>query len=103
MKTDVFALRHIGPKEAHCNEMLQTIGSNSIDELIKETIPDNIRLKTPLNLEAPLSEQEYLEHIHLLASKNKVYKSFIGMGYHPSNLPAKNIRCSCINLLFYGL
>ena len=88
MKTDVFAARHIGPKEAHCKEMLQFIGSNSIDELIRETVPDNIRLQSPLNLEAPLSEQEYIEHIHQLASKNKVYKSFIGMGYHPSNLPA---------------
>ena len=88
MKTDVFAARHIGPKEAHCNEMLKLVGSNSIEELISETVPDNIRLQSPLNLEAPLSEQEYIEHIHQLASKNKVYKSFIGMGYHPSNLPA---------------
>ena len=87
MKTDVFALRHIGPKEAHCDEMLQLVGANSIEELIQETVPDNIRLQSTLNLEAPLSEQEYLEHIHQLASKNKVYKSFIGMGYHPSNLP----------------
>ena len=88
MKTDSFSLRHIGPKEAHCNEMLQLVGANSIEELIQETVPDNIRLQTPLNLDAALSEQEYLEHIHQLASKNKVYKSFIGMGYHPSNLPA---------------
>ena len=87
MKTDVFALRHIGPREAHCNEMLQVVGATSIEELISETVPDNIRLQSPLNLEAPLSEQEYLEHIHQLASKNKVYKSYIGMGYHPSNLP----------------
>ena len=64
------------------------VGANSIEELIQETVPDNIRLQSTLNLEAPLSEQEYLEHIHQLASKNKVYKSFIGMGYHPSNLPA---------------
>ena len=83
MKTDVFALRHIGPREAHCNEMLQVVGATSIEELISETVPDNIRLQSPLNLEAPLSEQEYLEHIHQLASKNKVYKSYIGMGYSP--------------------
>ena len=88
MKTDVFASRHIGPREAHCNEMLQFVGANSIEELISETVPDNIRLQSPLNLDAPLSEHDYLEHIHQLASKNKVYKSFIGMGYHPSNLPA---------------
>ena len=88
MKTDVFALRHIGPREVHCNEMLELVGTPSIEELISETVPDNIRLQSPLNLDAPLSEQEYLEHIHHLASKNKVYKSYIGMGYHPSNLPA---------------
>ena len=88
MKTDVFALRHIGPRDEHFKEMLQVVGANSIDELIVETVPDNIRLESPLNLDMPLSEQEYFEHIHHLASKNKVYKSYIGMGYHPSNLPA---------------
>jgi len=88
MKTDVFALRHIGPRNEHFNEMLKVVGVGSIDELIVETVPDNIRLQSPLDLDRPLSEQEYIEHIHQLASKNKVYKSFIGMGYHPSNLPA---------------
>ena len=88
MKTDIFALRHIGPRNEHFNEMLKVVGVGSIDELIVETVPDNIRLQSPLELDTPLSEQEYIEHIHQLASKNKVYKSFIGMGYHPSNLPA---------------
>ena len=88
MKTDVFALRHIGPRDEHLKEMLEVVGVNSIEELIDQTVPDNIRLQTPLNLDAPLSEQEYLEHIYHLASKNKVYKSFIGLGYNPSNLPA---------------
>ena len=88
MKTDVFALRHIGPREVDCNKMLQLLGTDSIEKLIIETVPDNIRLLSPLNLDTPLSEQEYLEHIHKLASKNKVFKSYIGMGYHPSNLPA---------------
>ena len=88
MKTDTFSLRHIGPREEQRKQMLDAIGVNSIDELIDQTIPKNIRLHSPLKLEAPLSEQEYLEHIYYLASKNKVFKSFIGMGYHPSNLPA---------------
>ena len=88
MKTDVFALRHIGPRDEHLKEMLEVVGVNSIEELIDQTVPDNIRLQTPLNLDSPLSEQEYLEHIYHLASKNKVYKSFIGLGYNPSNLPA---------------
>ena len=59
-----------------------------LDQLISETVPDNIRLQNPLNLDAAMSEQEYLQHIHDMASKNKVFKSYIGLGYHPSNLPA---------------
>jgi len=88
MKTDSFSLRHIGPRKEQRKEMLDAIGVNSMNELIDQTIPKNIRLHSPLKLEATLSEQEYLEHIYYLASKNKVFKSFIGMGYHPSNLPA---------------
>ena len=88
MNTDVFALRHIGPKKKHQKKMLETIGVDSIDELINQTIPDNIRLKRPLQLDSALSEQAFLEHIHELAGKNKVFKSYIGMGYNPSNLPA---------------
>jgi glycine dehydrogenase len=88
MNTDAFALRHIGTRESNHAEMLEIIGANSIDQLISETIPNNIRLNKALNLDDALSEQEYLEHIHRLASKNKVYKSYIGLGYHPSNLPA---------------
>ena len=88
MNTDAFALRHIGPRKSDHDAMLKTIGVESIDQLINETIPDNIRLDRELDLEPAMSEQEYLEHIHELASKNKVFKSYIGLGYHPSNLPA---------------
>jgi glycine dehydrogenase len=88
MNTDLFALRHIGPRSSDHEAMLKTIGASSIDQLITETIPDNIRLQNPLNLDDAMSEQEYLQHIHELAAKNKVNKSYIGLGYHPSNLPA---------------
>ncbi len=88
MNTDAFALRHIGPREADHKDMLKTIGVDSIDQLIYETVPDNIRLENGLNLAPAMSEQEYLEHIHAMASKNKVFKSYIGLGYNPSNLPA---------------
>ncbi|MCK0177733.1 aminomethyl-transferring glycine dehydrogenase [Flavobacteriaceae bacterium S0862] len=88
MNTDSFALRHIGPRSSDHEDMLKTIGASSIEQLITETIPDNIRLQQPLNLDAAMSEQEYLQHIHDMASKNKVFKSYIGLGYHPSNLPA---------------
>jgi glycine dehydrogenase len=88
MNTDSFALRHIGPRTSDHEAMLKTVGASSMDQLITETIPDNIRLQNPLNLDAAMSEQEYLEHIHNMASKNKVFKSYIGLGYHPCNLPA---------------
>ena len=88
MNPDIFSQRHIGPNSDHLEEMLDVIGVDSIDELIDQTVPNNIRLQTDLNLDLPLSEQEFLEHIHALGSKNKVFKSYIGMGYNPSNLPA---------------
>ncbi|MEZ4795750.1 MAG: aminomethyl-transferring glycine dehydrogenase [Flavobacteriaceae bacterium] len=88
MNTDLFALRHIGPRESDHKAMLNTVGASTLDQLINETIPDSIRLQNPLNLDVAMSEQEYLQHIHDLASKNKVFKSYIGLGYHPSNLPA---------------
>ncbi|MGB0769433.1 MAG: aminomethyl-transferring glycine dehydrogenase [Flavobacteriaceae bacterium] len=88
MNPDIFSQRHIGPNSDHLKKMLDVIGVDSIDELIDQTVPNNIRLQTDLNLDLPLSEQEFLEHIHALGSKNKVFKSYIGMGYNPSNLPA---------------
>lgn len=88
MRTDAFALRHLGPRETDLNEMLQTIGVESLDQLIYETIPDDIRLKNDLNLEAPMTEFEYLSHIQELGKKNKVFKSYIGLGYHPTCIPA---------------
>ena len=88
MRTDAFALRHIGTGEKDLNHMLQTIGVESIDQLIFETIPDDIRLKNELNLEEPMTEYEYLNHIQELGKKNKVFKSYIGLGYHPAIVPA---------------
>jgi len=75
MNTDAFALRHIGPRKEDHKDMLKTIGVNSLDQLINETIPDNIRLQNELNLDKAMSEHDYLEHINNLASKNKVFKS----------------------------
>jgi glycine dehydrogenase len=88
MNTNAFALRHIGPREEDQKLMLETIGVDSLDQLIYETIPDDIRLKNGLNLEEPMTEHEYLLHIHELSKKNKAYKTYIGLGYHPSILPA---------------
>lgn len=88
MRTDAFALRHLGPRETDLNHMFKTIGVDSLDQLIFETIPDDIRLKNDLNLEAPMTEYEYLNHIQELGGKNKVFKSYIGLGYHPAIVPA---------------
>jgi len=87
MKTDSFVLRHVGPREKGTNEMIKTIGVTSVEELIDKTIPKDIRLAHDLNLPKALSEYEYMSHIQELANKNKLFKSFIGLGYHPTILP----------------
>ena len=88
MRTDAFALRHIGPRENDLQHMFKTIGVESIDQLIYETLPDDIRLKAPLNLEPAMTEYEYANHIQQLGNKNKIFRSYIGLGYHPAIVPA---------------
>ena len=85
---DIFESRHIGPTQEEINEMVNVCGVNSINELIDETVPKSIRLKNKLKLDEPLSEYEFIDHINTIASKNKVYKSYIGMGYYPTILPS---------------
>jgi glycine dehydrogenase len=88
MRTDAFALRHLGPRDTDLNYMFKTIGVENLEQLIFETIPSDIRLKNDLNLDAPMTEYEYLNHIQELGKKNKVFKSYIGLGYHPAIVPA---------------
>ena len=88
MKTDAFALRHIGPNENELQHMLKTIGATSLDQLILETIPEDIRLKKPLNLAPAMSEYEFSNHIAELGNKNKVFKTYIGLGYNQAIVPA---------------
>ena len=88
MNTDSFALRHIGIQKEDLPEMLKTIGVDSLDELIFETIPQDIQLKQELPLDAPMSEYDFLNHIHALSKKNSVFKSYIGLGYHESITPS---------------
>jgi len=87
MNTDSFALRHIGPRRSDLSEMLKTVGVESMDQLIFETIPSDIRLKKDIVLDTAMSEQEYLEHITELSSKNSVFKTYIGLGYHQAITP----------------
>ena len=88
MKTDVFALRHIGIKEEEQSQMLKTVGVENLDQLILETIPADIRLKKALDLAPAMSEHDYLSHIEILSQKNKVFKTYIGQGYHQSITPS---------------
>lgn len=86
--TDVFADRHIGPNESDTKQMLETIGAENLEQLIAETIPEKIRSNKDLNISQALSEYELAENLQQLAKKNKVYKSFIGLGYHQCITPA---------------
>lgn len=88
MRTDLFEARHNGPQNESVDKMLATLGLDSLDQLIYETIPDGIRLKEDLNLPSAMSEYEYMTHVTALGAKNKVYKSYIGYGYHPAITPA---------------
>lgn len=88
MRTDIFAKRHIGIREEDLEKMFKTVGVDSLDQLISETIPDDIRLKNSLDLPGAMSEHDFLTHIQELAEKNKVFKSFIGLGYHESITPS---------------
>ena len=87
MNTDIFALRHIGSREADLPEMLKTIGVESIEQLVYETVPDDILMKKPMDLPRALTEQEYLAHSTAMANKNKTFTSYIGLGYHATILP----------------
>lgn len=88
MNTNSFQVRHIGPNPTEQIEMLAAIKADTLDQLISETIPDDIRLKSKLDLPAAMSEYEYLNHIQEMASKNKVFKSYIGLGYHEAIVPS---------------
>ena len=88
MKNDLLASRHIGIDEQDTAVMLRKIGVSSLDELIDKTIPANIRLKQPLNLPKPMTEYEFAQHMAELASKNKMYSTYIGMGWYNTITPA---------------
>ncbi|MCX6230369.1 MAG: aminomethyl-transferring glycine dehydrogenase [Bacteroidetes bacterium] len=87
MITDNFIKRHNGPRDEEVDLMLKKIGVASLDELIDKTIPASIRLKSPLNLPKGMNEFEYLNHIREIGLKNKIYKTYIGMGYYNSITP----------------
>ncbi len=85
---DKFVNRHNGPREAEVNQMLEKIGVNSVDELINQTVPEQIRLKKPLKVGAAMTEFQYTKHLRALSKKNKVFRSYIGLGYYNTIVPA---------------
>lgn len=87
MITNNFIHRHIGPSDEQLPEMLSKIGVSSVKQLIDEIVPANIRLPKPLNIGKGMNEFEYVNHLKELAGKNKLYKSFIGLGYYNTITP----------------
>jgi glycine dehydrogenase len=92
MSSTNFAARHIGPRPNEVNDMLDTIGLTSIDQLIEKTVPSAIRLAKPLQIGEAMSEDQYLAKAMELGKKNIVAKSYIGMGYHPTFVPTVILR-----------
>ena len=85
--TNNFINRHNGPRANEIAGMLKTIGAQSLETLIDETLPSAIRLPKPLNLPQAMNEYEYLTHLKQLGSKNKIFKSYIGQGYYNAITP----------------
>lgn len=92
MITNNFARRHNGPFGAEIDTMLEKIGVKTLDQLIDETVPSAIRIKNPLNLPKGINEYQYLNHIKGIASKNILFKTFIGQGYYNTITPAVILR-----------
>jgi glycine dehydrogenase len=87
-----FQRRHIGPNAADTQQMLETIGMGSMEELISKTVPDSIRIKKPLNVPAAMGEFEYLQHLQGIAAKNQLFKNYIGQGYYDTITPSVILR-----------
>ena len=87
-----FVNRHIGPTEHEVKEMLKVIGAASVDELVNQIVPASIRAKNELNTGEAFSEQELLQHLHKIALKNKMFRSYIGYGYYGTFTPTVILR-----------
>jgi glycine dehydrogenase len=90
--TDAFPPRHIGPDDAEIRQMLDLLGLGSLDELTDRAVPGQIRSERPLDLPAALTESQALGALRQMAGKNRVFRSFIGMGYHGTITPPVILR-----------
>lgn len=101
MAKERFVTRHIGPRCEDLDEMLKVIGVSSIDELLDQTIPEDIRIREDLKLPEPISEAEFLQKIKEIGEKNKLFRSFIGIGYYDTISPAVITRNIMQNPAWY--
>jgi glycine dehydrogenase len=90
--SDTFIHRHIGPSAADVRQMLELLGYDSLDDLTEATVPATIRIARPLNIGEPRGEHELLTELKAVASKNKVMRSLIGMGYYDTITPPVILR-----------
>ncbi len=88
MNPDLFSQRHIGPRQPEINEMLAIIGVSSLDELVMRTIPASIYDKQPLNLPEGIDESAYLDKMRGIAAKNRLFRTYMGLGYYNTILPS---------------
>jgi len=88
MQPDNFMLRHLGPKEEEIQKMLTALELDSVEELLSQTLPEQIRLDHPLALPEGISEHRFLNELRALADENELFETYIGMGYHPTVTPA---------------
>ncbi|MFH0759465.1 MAG: aminomethyl-transferring glycine dehydrogenase [Bacteroidota bacterium] len=88
MKKDSFSQRHLGPRQPEIDEMLEKIGVSSLDKLVQKTIPSSIFRQQALNLPEGIDEHTYLQKMREIAGKNKMFKTYIGLGYYNTILPA---------------
>ena len=106
MYKERFSDRHNSISAQEEKEMLQMLGYNEIEQLISQTIPDEIRLKKELELDLPLTEVELLEKLKHISNKNIVAKNYIGMGYYGTHTPKvilRNIQGGTHNTLLIKL
>ncbi|MEQ8424548.1 MAG: glycine dehydrogenase (aminomethyl-transferring), partial [Cyclobacteriaceae bacterium] len=90
--SEKFESRHNAPDASQISEMLKVVKAKSVDELVDQTIPANIRLKKQLNLPAAKSEFDFLREFKSIVSKNKIHKSYIGTGYYNTITPGVILR-----------
>lgn len=96
-----FHSRHIGPNDAEIAEMLAVVGASSLDGLVDAIVPATIRLDAPLALPVAINEEEALAKIRAIATKNQVYRNFIGQGYYGTHTPKVILRNVLENPAWY--